>query len=131
MDITDTCCQHVHTEISDHLAFVRICALALSYNAVFLSADGAYLCLQRHSLLTADLDQFFGLSNILFDWILGAVKHDRCESGLDTLLTSIIGTVVKMCSYRNSNTHLFNHRCYHILNCLESGHVLSCTLGYT
>ena len=39
MDITDSCCQEVDSEISDSLALVRISALALTDNAVFLAAD--------------------------------------------------------------------------------------------
>ena len=54
MDVADTCCQHINAEVSDHLALVRICALAHTDNAVFLAADGTNLCLEGHSLLMAD-----------------------------------------------------------------------------
>ena len=45
MNVTNTCCQEIDTKISDHLAFLRICALAHTDNAIFLTTDGANLCL--------------------------------------------------------------------------------------
>ena len=85
MDVADTCCQHINAEVSDHLALVRICALAHTDHAVFLAADGSNLCLEGHSLFTADTDQFFCLFNVLFDRIMRTVKHDGGESGIDAL----------------------------------------------
>ena len=55
MDVTDTCCQEINTQISDRLTLVRICTLAHTNNAVFLSADSANLCLDGHAFLMADL----------------------------------------------------------------------------
>ena len=40
MDVADACCQEINSQISDHLAFLRICTFAHSDNAVFFAADG-------------------------------------------------------------------------------------------
>ena len=39
MDVTNTCCKHIYTKICYCLTFVRICALASSDNAIFLTTN--------------------------------------------------------------------------------------------
>ena len=70
MDISDTCCQEINTQICDSLALVRIRALASSDHAVFLSADGADLSLKRHIVLMCNLNKLCCLSYILIDRIV-------------------------------------------------------------
>lgn len=53
MNVTDTCCQEVNTQISDRLTLLRISALAHTDNAVFLTTDGTNFCLDRKSLAVA------------------------------------------------------------------------------
>ena len=52
MNVADTCCQEVYAQVCDHLALVRICALAHTDHAVFLTADGTDLSLdgKTHSV---------------------------------------------------------------------------------
>ena len=113
MDVSNACCQHVYTQVSNHLTFFRICALALTNNTIFFAADCSDLCFQGHSLLTADCDQLFCLCHILLDRIVGTVEHNGRKSCLDTFHASIIGTVIQMKSYRNGNSHLFDHSGHH------------------
>ena len=76
MNVADTCCQHIYAQISDHLTFLRICALAHTYNTVFLAADGTNLSFQRKSQTFADTCQLFCLLNVLFDRIMRTIEHD-------------------------------------------------------
>ena len=129
MDIADSGCQEVDTQISDHLALFGICALTHSHNAVFLAADGSNLCLQRHSMLCADLHQLFGLGHVFLDGIMGTIKHDGGEACLHTLQTSFIAAVIQMKRNRNRNVQLFQHTVHHSHNSFISCHILSCALG--
>ena len=45
MDVADTCCQEIDTQVCDCLALLRICALTHTYYAVFFAANGANLSL--------------------------------------------------------------------------------------
>ena len=67
VDVADACCQHCDAEISDGLALFGICALAHTYNAVFLAADGADLSFDGHALLIADGNELFGLLDVLIE----------------------------------------------------------------
>ena len=42
MDVADTGRQHVHTQIRDHLALIRIRAFAFADYSVFLTAEDVY-----------------------------------------------------------------------------------------
>ena len=82
--------------------------------------------------LCADLNQLFGLCNVLFDRIMRTVEHDGGETCLDTHFRHpSIAAVVKVKSYRNSDVHLFHHTFYHANNGFVTGHVFACTLGNT
>ena len=70
MDVADTCCQEVDSEICNSLALIRISALAFTDDAVFLAADRTNLCLQRHSVLMSDLDKLCRLSYVLVDRVV-------------------------------------------------------------
>ena len=41
-------------------------------------------------------NQFFGLLNILIDGKMRAVEHNRCKTGLNTAIASVIGTVIQV-----------------------------------
>ena len=131
MDITNTCCKHVHAQISDHLAFLRIRTFTCTDHAVFFTTNGTNLCFQRHSFFTADFYKFFCLFNIFFDRIFGAVEHDGRKSCFHAFQTSFVGSVIQMDRYRNRNSQFFNHSSSHCCNCLKSGHVLSSALRNT
>ena len=77
MDISDTSCQHVYAQISDHFAFLRICTFTHTYNAVFLSTDRSDFSFQRKAKALAYSCQFFCLLYILLNWVMRTVKHDR------------------------------------------------------
>ena len=47
MNVTNTRCQEIDTKISDHLAFLRICALAHTNNTIFFTTDGTNFTLDR------------------------------------------------------------------------------------
>ena len=67
VDITDTSCEEVNTEISDLLALSRISALALTDNAVLFTADSAYLSLDRKTEIVSSVYELSCLSNVLVD----------------------------------------------------------------
>ena len=94
VDVADSCCKEVNSKISDHLTFVRVCAFAFSYNAVFFSADGSYFCLDGHVVLMCDLHKFFCLLHIFFDRIMGTVKHNGGKSCFHTFQTSFVAAVI-------------------------------------
>ena len=131
MNITDTSCKHVNTEISNHLTLVRISTFTSTDNSVFFSTDGTYLSLDRHSMLMSDLYKFFCLLNVLVDRIMRSVKHDGWESCFYTFQASFVAAVIKMKSNRNCNSKFFHHSIYHSHNSLITCHVLSCTLWYS
>ena len=131
MDVTDTCCQEINTQICDHFAFLRICALAGTDNAVFFTTDGTNLCFQRHSVFCNDLNQFFCFCNVLFDWIMRTVEHDRRETCFYAFQASFVAAVIQMQSNRNSNVQLFQHSVNHSYNSFVTCHIFSGTFGYT
>src|SRR5699024_2924766 len=106
------------SQICNHLTLVRVSALAFSDHAVFLSADGAYLCLDGHVMLMRDLNELFCLLNVLVDRIVGAVEHNGGKSCLYAFQASFIAAVVQVKSYRNCDIHLFEHSVYHSHNSL-------------
>ena len=131
MNVSDTCCQHGYTKISNFLALFWICTLAHTYNAIFLAADRTNFCLKRHSHALAYSNKFLGLLDILFDRQMRTIKHDGGETSLDALIASFIGSMIQMQSNRNSDVHFLNHRLYHSCYCTETGHILTSTLGNT
>ena len=131
MDVTDTCCKEINTKICNHLAFLRICAFTHAYNTVFFTTDGTNFCFQRHSMLSNDLNQFFCFCYVLFDRIMGTIKHDRCETCFYAFQASFIAAVVKVKCNRNSDVQFFQHTFNHTNNCFVTCHVFSCTFGYT
>ena len=131
MDVTNTCCKEVDTKISDHLAFLRICTFTHTYNTVFFTADGTNFCFQGHSVICNDLNQFFCFCYVLFNRIMGTIKHDRCESSFNTFQASFVAAVVKVKCNRNSDVQFFQHSFHHTNNCLVACHILSCAFGYT
>ena len=78
-----------------------------------------------------DLYQFLGLVNILFDWIVGTVKHNGGKSCFDTLIAALISTMIQMQCNRNGDIQFIDHSGYHSCYGLETGHVFSCALRYT
>ena len=90
VDVADACCQHCDAQISDLLALIRICAFARAYNTVFFAADRADFRFQGKALLSANLSQFCGLCQVLFDRKVRTVKHDGGESCLDALVSAVI-----------------------------------------
>ena len=76
VDVADACCQEVNAKICDLFAFLRICALAHTYETFFLAADGAYLSLDGDALLVSQLYQLSGLCNVLLKGKVGTVEHD-------------------------------------------------------
>ena len=101
MNVADTCCQEIHTQISNGLALLRICALAHAYNTVFLSADGADFRLNGNSLAVSSCNQLGCLCYILFNGIMRTVKHNRGKTCLDTFVAMLIGTMIQMQSNGN------------------------------
>ena len=67
VDVTDTGCEEVNAEISDHLALVRISTFALTDNTVFFTADSAYLSLDRETKTVSNVNELSCLSNVLVD----------------------------------------------------------------
>ena len=130
MDVADTCCQEIDSQISYHLAFLGIRALAHTDHAVFLAADGTNLCFQRHVVLRADLNQFFRLGNVLFDGIVRTVEHNGGKACLYAFQASFIAAVVKMKGNRNRDVQLFDHTLNHTYDCFVSSHILAGSLGY-
>ena len=131
MDITDTCSKHVYAKISDCLTFFRICTLTHTYNAVFFSTDRTNFTLDRKTKLMSYVYELCRLSKVLFEWIVRTIKHDRCETSLDTLITSFVCSMIQMKCYWNCDSKFLVHSLNHSCNCLESCHILSGTLRYT
>ena len=129
MDVADTSSQNVYAQISDGLAFLRICAFASADDTVFFAADCANLCLDGQTQIVCNCNQFTGLCQVLFDREVRAVEHDGGEASLDAGIALIIGTVVQMQCNRNRDAQRFIHCLYHICNSLETGHVLAGTAG--
>ena len=76
MNVTDTCCKEINAKVCNHLAFLRICAFAHSYNTVFFSTDRTNFCLDRKSFSMAKFNKFCSLLNVFFDRIMRSVKHN-------------------------------------------------------
>ena len=129
VDVADTGSQHGNAEVCDHLAFLRICALACADNAVLFAADGADLCLDGQTQLVAGGNQLFGLGNVLVDGIVRAVEHDGAKAGFDALLGALIGAVVKVQRNGNGDVELFEHSGDHAYNGLVAAHIFAGALG--
>ena len=130
MDVTDTCCKEVNAKVSDHLALCRICTFTHTYNTIFFTTDGTNFCFDGDSLCMSSFNQLFGLCNILFDRIFGTVEHNGRETSFHTLIAVIIGTMVQMNCYRNSNVLILDQSVYHTHNYVITTHVFACTFGY-
>jgi len=76
------------------------------------------------------LNQLLCLLDVLFDWIVGTIKHDGGKSCFDTFIAAIVSTMVQMQGNRNRDVQFFHHGLNHGSNCLKSCHILSCALGY-
>ena len=129
VDVTNTSSQNVYAQISDGLAFLRICTLASTDYAVFFAADCTDFCFDRQTQLMSNCNQFLGLCQIFFDREVRTVEHDRSKASLDAVIALIVGAVIQMQSNRNGDTQRFVHSLYHICNNLETGHVLAGTAG--
>ena len=104
MNVTDTCCQEVNTQISDRLTLLRISALAHTDNAVFLTTDGTNFCLDGKSLAVSSLNQLSGLLYILSDRIVRTIKHDGRETSFDALVAAFKRAMIQM--QRNGNINV-------------------------
>ena len=131
MDIADACCEHVHAQICDLLALIRVSALTHTYDTVFLAANGAYLCLNRKAKLMSHSNKFFCLCDILIDRIVRTVEHDWREACLDALVACVICAVIQMERYRNCDTEICIHCLNHRWNGIESCHIFAGTLWHT
>ena len=76
MNIADACCQEIYAQISDSLALLRIGALAHSYHAVFLAADGTHFRLNGNTLAVCGGNQLCGFCHVFVNGIMGTVKHN-------------------------------------------------------
>ena len=95
MDIADTCCKEVNAEVSDHLALLRISALASADNAVLFAADSAYLCLDGETEVMSNVNQLGSLLDILVDSEMRTVEHYRSKACLDALVAALKNTMKK------------------------------------
>ena len=75
--------------------------------------------------------QLLGLFHILFDGVVTAIEHDGREAGLDAGLAALIGAVIQMQGNGNGDAHGIDHSADHGSDGLETGHVLTSTLGNT
>ena len=57
MDVADTCSEEINAEVSDHLALIRISALALADNAVLFTADSTYLSFDRKTEVVSNVNK--------------------------------------------------------------------------
>lgn len=106
MDVTDTCCQEINSQISDRLTLLRISALAHTDNAVFLTTDGTNFCLDGKSLAVSSLNQLSGLLYVLSDRIMRTIKHDGREACFNTLIAAFERAMVQMQSNGNINVQI-------------------------
>ena len=70
VDVTDTSCKEVYTEICDALALCRICLLTGRGNTILYTTDTADLSLQAAAMLVCELYEFLGLLHVLVDVIV-------------------------------------------------------------
>ncbi|MNC17961.1 hypothetical protein D3C75_658540 [compost metagenome] len=115
----------------DTHALVQVRILDAADNVVFLSADSTYFSFYRNAFCMSVFNDFFGHFDILIDWVVGAVDHYRCESGVDRVFTFVkAGTVVQVNGNRYSDLHVMNQTFNHLNNGVEAAHVTSCAFGY-
>ena len=131
VDVANTSSQNVNAQISNHLAFLGICAFAFADDAVFFAADCTDLSLNRDALGVCQFNQFFGLSDILVDRIMRTVKHDGREASFDALLSAFIGAVVQMQSDRDGDAQFVDHAFNHANDGGVAAHILASALGNT
>ena len=71
-------------------------------NIIFDAGEFAELCFNDNAVFVCISDNFLRTLDVLFEVILRAVVHDRCESIVDASLAGLkIRTVVKMQGDRN------------------------------
>ena len=131
VDITDTSSQHCNAQVSNHLALLRISALAHTDYAVFLAADRTYLSLEGDTEDIAGVYKSSSLCDVLFDRIVRAVEHDGGEACVDASLSAFEGAVVKVQSNRNGDVKVLDHALYHADDGRVTAHILACALRNT
>ena len=131
MDVADTSCKEIDAEISDLLALIRICTLTHTDNAVFLAADCTDLSLNGNALSMAVLDDLGGLLDVLFNTIVGTIKHDGGESRIQCLVDTFKCTVIQMQCNRYGDVLILQKAVHHVDNDVVAAHVLRSTLGNT
>ena len=129
VNVADAGSQEVDAQSGDLCTLFGISNLASAYNAVLNAADGADLGLDAHTMSVCKGHQLFRLFHVLFNGIVAAVEHDGGEAGLNAGLAALVGAVVQMQSNGNSDAHGIDHGADHGGNGLETGHVLTSTLG--
>ena len=129
VDVADAGCQEVDAQIGDLCALRRICDLASAHDAVLDAADGTDLSFDAQALGMCQSDQLLGLLHVLFNGVVAAVEHDGRETGFHAGLAAFVGAVVQMQSNGNGDPHGIDHCADHRSNGLETGHVLTGTLG--
>ena len=131
MDITDTSSKHCYTEVSNWFTFIRVSTLPHTDNAVFFTTDWTNFCFKWKTFVFADFNKFFSLFNILFNWIVGTIKHNWWKSCINAVITSFICSMVKVKCNRNSNLKIIYHCTYHTCYGLKSCHIFTSTTRYT
>ena len=131
VDVTDTCSQEVNAQLSDRLAFLRICQFTGRNDTVFFTADAADLTLDGNSLGVCQSDHFLGLLQVFLKCIVRSVEHYGCKAGFDAGLSTFIRTMVQVQSDRNGDAHAVMDLLHHCDDRLEAAHILGSTFRYT
>jgi hypothetical protein len=104
MDVADAAGEEVDAEISDLLALLGVCDLALRRDAVLGAADAADLGLDGDALAVGDLHELLGVGDVRGEVLLvRAVVHDRGEAGLDALVAVLVRAVVEVEGHRHGD----------------------------
>lgn len=82
-------------------------------------------------MVVGELHKLLRLFHILLNGVMGSVEHDGGKSGLHTFLTSFVSAVIQMQRNGNGNVQLLYHSLNHGCHCLETGHILTGSLGHT
>ena len=131
MNVADTCCQEINSQICNSLALVGIRTLTCTHNTIFLTADRPNFSLNRQSHRMGNLHQLSGLFHILLNGIVRTIKHNGGKSCLDALVAALIAAMIQMQRNRNRNVHLLDHSLHHGSYGLISCHILAGALRHT
>ena len=111
--------------------FFRIrknCILGIYADHIFYTGKTSQFRFHHYPMGMCIFNNLFSNAHIFFKWVLGAIKHDRSKSTINTVLAHFkAGTMIQMESYRNFR--ILTYRCLYQINNVWRACILSGTFG--